>query len=115
MDEVGGNINQKGDGNIEGQLQLCEIDKTPQQKVSSRDKHYTILGLTILSSEPIICIIIFAGKCHQPLIETGLDLEAEVEGNEEDDDFFAKNSGKEKRFPMRPTCTFKGKEIPYLC
>ena len=29
MDEVGGNIHQKGDGNMAGQLQLCEVGTTP--------------------------------------------------------------------------------------
>ena len=31
MDEVGWNTNQKGDGNMGGQLQLCERGMTPQE------------------------------------------------------------------------------------
>ena len=31
LDEVGGNTNQKGDGNISGELIMCEQGKTPQK------------------------------------------------------------------------------------
>ena len=42
MDKVGGNISQKGDSAIGGELQLCETGKTPQQKISTKDKHYSV-------------------------------------------------------------------------
>ena len=32
MDEVGGDTNQKGDGNIGGELMMCERGKTQQKK-----------------------------------------------------------------------------------
>ena len=60
MDEVGGNISQKGDDAIGGELQLCEAVKTLQQKISTKDKHYTVLGLTNFLGEAVMCIIIFA-------------------------------------------------------
>ena len=39
MDEVGGNTNQKVDGNVGGELQMCERGKIPQQKINTKDKH----------------------------------------------------------------------------
>ena len=76
FDELGGNISQKGDGHVGGQLLLCEKGETPQIKVSTRDKHYTVLGLTSLTGHPVMCVIIFTGKKPNALWETGLDLEA---------------------------------------
>ena len=61
IDEIGGNINQKGDRNMGGQLKSCEVGKTSQQKVSIDDKHFTVLGLTALSGVPVMCIVIFPG------------------------------------------------------
>ena len=114
MDEVGGNISQKGDGNIGGQLQLCENGKTPQEKISTKDKHYTVLGVTNLDGEAVMCVVILAGVDRIPLVETGLDLFAPVVGDVSDSEFFKANSGPGKRFPGGPTCQFKGKEIPCL-
>ena len=115
VDEVGGNTNQKGDGNVGGELQLCEAGNTPQQKINTKDKHYTVLGLTALTGEPVMCIVIFAGNKEHAIVETGLDLSAPTIGSPNDADFVEKNSGKGKRFPGGPTCQFKGKTIPCLC
>ena len=48
MSKFGSNITQKGDSNVGGQLQLCEQGKTSKQKISAKDKHYTVLGLANL-------------------------------------------------------------------
>ena len=39
MDEVGGNTNEKEDGNLVGQLELCERGMSPQEKINTMDKH----------------------------------------------------------------------------
>ena len=88
LDEVGGNTNQKGDGNVGGELMLCERGKTPQKKISTKDKHYTVLAPTALNGEVIMCCIIFTGTRPQVLYETGLDLSVEMIGNVSDSDFF---------------------------
>ena len=62
-----------------------------------------------------MCVVIFAGESPSTLVETGLDLEAEVTGDLSDDDFLAKNSGPGKRFPGGPTCHFNHIDIPCLC
>ena len=68
FDELGGNTSQKHDGNVEGQLILCERGNTPQRKISTRGKHYTMMGVTSLTGEPVMCIIIFAGRRPNALL-----------------------------------------------
>jgi hypothetical protein len=43
---------------------------------------------------------------------TGIDIFADVIGKETDEEYIANNSGQGKRFPMGPTCFFRGKEVP---
>ena len=62
-----------------------------------------------------MCVVIIDSKTRNLYIETGIDLTAVKIGNEEDKDFFFKNSkGIDKRFPGGPTCMYKGKEIPCM-
>ena len=81
MDEVGGNTNQKGDEQVGGKLQIYERGTVPQRKINTKDKHYTVLGITTLAGKPVMCIVIFAGGPPYTIVETGLDLEAEIEGH----------------------------------
>lgn len=74
VDEVGGNTNQKGDGSVGSEVQLCESGKTPQQQIKSKDEHYTLLGLTILTGKPVMCVLIFVGTKEHAIVETDLDL-----------------------------------------
>ena len=115
MDEVGGNTSQKGDGNIGGELKVCAQGMVPQQKINTRDKHWTLLGVTSLRGDPVMCVIIFAGKRENTLTETGMDIFVDAEGDPSDHDYFEKNSGFGKQFPGGPTCEFQGKEVPCLC
>ena len=62
MDEVGGNINQTGDGDVGTEMYLCERGNIPQGKVSKSNKHFTLLGLTLLNGVPLMCVVIFSGK-----------------------------------------------------
>ena len=111
-DEVGGNINMTGDGHQGGQLLLCPKGTIPQQKISTRDKHFTLMGLTLLSGEPVMCILIIAGKKPNALVEMGINNEATMVGKEGDEDFFENNCGKDKLFPGGPTCEVRGKTVP---
>ena len=54
MDEVGGNINQTGDGDVGTEKYFCETGRIPQEKVSKNNKHFTLLGLTLLTSTPLM-------------------------------------------------------------
>ena len=91
FDELGGNIIQKGDGHVGGQLLMCEKGETPQIKFSTRNKHYTMLGLTSLTRHAVKCIIIFSDNKPNALWETGLDLEAETFDSPEDGGYFVTN------------------------
>ena len=48
------------------------------------------------------------------MVETGMDIFAEQEGEISDDDYFKKNSGKNKQYLGGSTCTCQGIEVPYL-
>ena len=74
-----------------------------------------MMGLTSLTREPVMCIIIFAGKCPNALCETGLDLHSPTVGEPSDPDFFKNKSGPGKRFPGKPTCIYLGKMVPCFC
>ena len=91
------------------------VRKTSQQNINTKDKHYTLLGLTALTGKPLMCVIIFAGTKEHAIVESGLELSAPTFGIPPDPGFFEINSGKGKRFHGGPTCKFKGKQIPCLC
>ena len=76
LDEVGRNKNQKGDGNISGELIMCKRGKNPKKKINKKDKHYTVIAPTLLIEKPIMCCIIFTGMKSNALVEIGLDLTA---------------------------------------
>ena len=115
LDEVSGNTSQKGDGHIGGELLVCGKDETPQQAISIKSKHYTLMGITAFNGEIVMCVIIFSGIKPNALYETGFDPHAEMIGDWLDDDFLEKNTGDGKMFPCGPTCYFQGKEIPSFC
>ena len=71
-DEVGGNLSMKGDGRVGGELMLCQKGTTSQYKVSVRDRYFTLMPLTLLTGEPLMCILIIAGKRPCAMTEMGL-------------------------------------------
>ena len=114
MDEVGGNISQKGDGHEGGKLLVCEKGVDPQKTINTKDAHWTLLGLTSLNGDAVMCIIIFAGVRESAVVETGMDIFAQQEGDVSDKDYFKQNTGVGKLYPGGPTCVFQGTEIPCL-
>ena len=114
FDETGGNTSQKGDGHMGGQLLMCEKGKTPQTKISTRDKHYAVMGLTSLTGHPVMCIVIFSGKKPNALWETGLDLEAETFRSPEDDDYFFKQFRTRKTISRRTNLPLPWKRCSLL-
>ena len=113
-DEVGGNISMKGDGHNGGELLLTERGKVPQRKASTRNRKFTMIGLTSFSGEPVMCVLIIEGKVPNGAIEAGIDIEVQPEGQPSDEDFIIKNSGKGKYFPGGPECVYRGKTVPAL-
>ena len=113
VDEVGSNLSQKGDGHIRGTKYMCEKGTVPQIKVQHREKFFTLLGFTALSSEPVLCLVSIAGIQMKINVETGIAPFAAITGKETDADYFDKIFGPGKLFSGGPTCHFRGKNI--LC
>jgi hypothetical protein len=61
-DETGCNMNQKKDGHIAGMKDLVKRGTVPKIQCATSDRHFTLLGLTAATSEPLLCVIIFAGE-----------------------------------------------------
>lgn len=112
VDEVGNNTSQMRDGNVGGQKLLCTKGGRPQQRAATNDAHFTVLGFTAATGEPIMCAIIFAAKSMKDEWRLGFDPFAEWIGEENDVEI---NIGEGKQMPMGPECNFKGKTIPCFC
>lgn len=117
LDEVGCNTSQLKDGHVGGQHFVVGKKQEARKLATKKDKHFTCLGLTTLSGETVMCVVIIQGKTRNILFETGVDLDADAIGekkDEEDYEFFLNNIGKDKLYPGGPTCNFKGKDVPCM-
>ena len=98
-DEVGGNTLQKGDGLVGGELLLTEPGQVAQRTISTKNKNYTLLGLTLLTGQPLMCVLIMAGDTPKTEVETGIDIFVGQIGAPSDPDYVFKNTGDGRRFP----------------
>ena len=105
-DEVGGNLSMKGDGHIGGSLYDTEKGKVPQKKVSKRDRRCTLMGLTALTGEPVMALMIIQGKQPKGNLEFGIDITVDPVGNYDDPAFILHNSGPGKYFLGGPRYQF---------
>ena len=115
-DKVGGKISMEGDGNV-GQQKLCmEQGTIPYKKASHTEKRFTMIGLMPLDGNPLMCVLIIQGKDPNLLVETGIDVTINPDGNHEYMDFFFNNNnGDGKYFPGGPVCKYYGgKNVPTL-
>ena len=69
----------------------------PQQKYSRTDKDFTLLGLTLLTGKPLMCVVIFTDIRENKMVEMGVDPMAEEVGNIEDEDYVLFFWGKGKK------------------
>ena len=76
--------------------------------------HFTVLGFTAATGQPIMCAVIISGKTIHPEAITGLDLFATQIDDESDPDYITNNTGPGKIYPNGPTCVYKGKEVPCM-
>jgi hypothetical protein len=74
VDEVGCNTSQEGDGAHGGERKIVGKDTVPQESVTTNDNHFTVLGFTSASGEPIMCGIIIEGSKIRSDIVTGMDI-----------------------------------------
>ena len=73
LDEVGCNLTQEKDGAKGGESYLCGVEEVPYQCAATKNSHFTCLGLTTLSGEAVMCVIIMQGKRRKLVTETGID------------------------------------------
>jgi hypothetical protein len=119
MDEVGCNINMTKDGHVNWTQFVVDKNDEAKQKASKKEKYFTCLGLTLLTGNPIMCVVIIDGKNDDLLVRTGVDMDCKTyyEKNTEegeDDDTFIKNMGKGLQYLCGPTCCYDGIEIPCM-
>ena len=115
VDEVGSDLSPKGDVHIGGAKYACKKGTVPQNKVKHTDKHFTLLGFTTLSGEPVLCLVITAGGQELLAIENGIKpFVTQTYRDASDNDYFKKNFGPGKLFPGGPTCKFLGRDIPCI-
>jgi hypothetical protein len=62
LDEVGCNLNMTKDGHTGGTEFVVGKDIEAKTKATKREKHFTCLGLTALSGQPIMCVVIIDQK-----------------------------------------------------
>jgi hypothetical protein len=91
---------------------LCTKHGRPQQQAATKDTHFTALGFTAATGDPVMCAIIFAAKTIEEQWRLGFDAFAEWIGEEND---IHLNIGEGKVYPMGPTCTYNGKNVPCFC
>jgi hypothetical protein len=118
FDETGCNTNQKKDGHYGGQKFGCGRGMTPKQICSTRDRHFTVLGVTAATGDPVLCVVIFASEKTNGVIANwaeGIDIMVDPVKDEQGEIILSEvNFGEGKYFPSGPTCCFRGKRIPYL-
>lgn len=71
-----------------------------------KGKRYTTIGLTALNGDPVMCVVIFAGKERNLHMETGIDTDlassqdnADINADLNDLEYFKKHYGEGNMFP----------------
>ena len=113
-DEVGSNISMRTDGHIGGEKLICERGSVPYKRVSVTEKHFTVLGLTLLTGETLMCVVIITGKNRIFHHEIGVNIFVPAIGKHTDKDYWVNNLGPGKRFPGGPSCNVNGKNVPCM-
>ena len=118
LDECGCNLSQEGDHCVGGELFLTGLHNKAYESRSTKHNHFTLIGVTLMSGEPLMCVIIITGKNHDVLVEMGLDVTQLLNIDDDDlhnqnlSDFIRSNHGEGNLFPGAPTCVYKDKVIP---
>ena len=103
VEEFGNNTNMKDDGNAVGERLLREKHQKSKITAATSDAHFTVLGLTAATGEPVMCAIIFPGHELTSEQHLGVDIQFPMV----DGAFLMRaNSGSGNRFPGGPKCFF---------
>ena len=106
-------------GTLEGEKILSRKGNSAKINSTKRSKRFTVLGVTNLSRQPIMCVVIMEGKERNVFLESGIDpfhpfyesyaaAEDELKSNYT---FFEDNYGPGNLFPGRLVCEFEGTKI----
>jgi hypothetical protein len=71
IDEVGANTIQKQDGHIGRRKIVIVKGMCPPEHNAYTDCHFTVLGFTTNSGEPVICAVVVAARQHTALKACG--------------------------------------------
>ncbi|CAJ1929012.1 unnamed protein product [Cylindrotheca closterium] len=110
-DEVGTDTAQDQDGHIGGETYIKSADGQKVELLSTKASgRFTVMGLTAASGDPVMCIVIIAGKELAFEDYTGFDHQSEAiyDGTKT----IEENYGPGKALPGLPVCVFRGKEVP---
>ncbi len=113
VDKVGSNMSTTKDGNVGGEKFLCEKMARPQIRAATKDSHFTVLGFTAATGEPVMCATIFAAKELGTAWVLGYDTSAEWQGVDHEENL--NTGGLGKRFPMGPQCHYNRVDVPCFC
>ena len=92
---------------------LNKLGQVDQRKISTKDKHYTLLGLNLLTGQSLMYVAIMDGDNPKLEVETGIDFFAEQFGASTDCNCIINNTGKGHKFPDGLACIIRGFEV--LC
>ena len=104
-----------------GTKYVAQNGKTAKVNSTKESKRLTVLGLTTLNGQPLMCVVIFFGKDRNLFVESGVDPFHSLLYNKHNTDytnsnfnFFQDNYGPDKLFPGSPVCNFEGKNVPTI-
>ena len=63
-----------GDGHVGGRLYLTAKGKTTSRKASKANRRFTLIGLTSLNGQLVMCIVILQSVKVNRAVEVGLDI-----------------------------------------
>jgi hypothetical protein len=120
VDEVGYSTSQSNDGNCSGTKYVTRKGVRPQQQNIFTDSHFTTLGRTTATGEPIMCMVIMKGA-PGPLEKIGYNClspdwggeDCKYDDEESEELLVVENMrGLDKFFPCGPTCEYNEKTTP---
>ena len=124
LDECGCNLSQEYDNNYGRELYVTGKNDKAYHSISTKYNHFTVIRVTLLDGNPLMCVVIVTGKTHDVLVEMGIDMDVlsdldiqlgdSVDGRVSDEvlQLLKENCGDGKLFPGLPSCVFKGVRIP---
>ena len=122
MDKCGCNLSQEGDNNNGGELYLTGVKDKAYNCTTNQHCHFTVILVSLLNGELLICVVIISGKCHDMLVELGVDTtklssltslnDEEVLTLDDNIELLENNIGTGQIFPQAPTCIYNGVKVP---